>query len=102
MLPVSFLRQLISMYGDSMQAMVPSYLEASMDAFRKNHSKFREALEGAIASGPFAEIAKRNLEMFEAATSAFRPRPAHDKKDEEIAALKAQLAELQAKVEKLG
>lgn len=102
MLPAGFLRQLISMYGDSMQAMVPSYLEASMDAFRKNHSKSREALEGAIASGPFAEIAKRNLEMFEAATSAFRPRPAHDKKDEEIAALKAQLAELQAKVEKLG
>ena len=102
MLPAGFLRQLISMYGDSMQAMVPSYLEASMDAFRKNHSKFREALEGAIASGPFGEIAKRNLEMFEAATSAFRPRLAQDKKDEEIAALKAQLAELQAKVEKLG
>lgn len=102
MLPAGFLRQLISMYGDSMQAMVPSYLEASMDAFRKNHSKFREALEGAIASGPFAEIAKRNLEMFEAATSALRPRLAQDKKDEEIAALKAQLAELQAKVEKLG
>lgn len=102
MLPAGFLRQLISMYGDSMQAMVPGYLEASMEAFRKNHSKFREALEGAIASGPFGEIAKRNLEMFEAATSAFRPKPVRDKKDDEIAALKAQLAELQAKIEKLG
>ncbi|RYD19099.1 MAG: polyhydroxyalkanoate synthesis repressor PhaR, partial [Lysobacteraceae bacterium] len=36
MLPVPFLRQLISMYGDSMQAMVPGYLEASMDSFRRN------------------------------------------------------------------
>src|SRR3546814_12804861 len=36
MLPVSFLRQLIAMYGDSMQAMVPQYLEASMEAFRRN------------------------------------------------------------------
>lgn len=102
MLPAGFLRQLISMYGDSMQAMVPSYLEASMEAFRKNHAQFREALEGAITSGPFGEIAKRNIEMFEAATSAFRPKSATDKKDDEIAALKAQLAELQAKVEKLG
>lgn len=103
MLPAGFLRQLISMYGDSMQAMVPGYLEASMDAFRKNHNKFREALEGAITSGPFAEIAKRNIEMFEAATSAFRPKAgAGDKKDDEIAALKAQLAELQAKVDRLG
>lgn len=102
MLPAGFLRQLISMYGDSMQAMVPGYLEASMEAFRKNHAQFREALEGAITSGPFGEIAKRNLAMFEAATNAFRPKPATDKKDDEIAALKAQLAELQAKVDKLG
>ncbi len=102
MLPAGFLRQLISMYGDSMQAMVPSYLEASMDAFRKNHSQFREALEGAITSGPFGEIAKRNIAMFEAATSAFRPKAAADKKDDEIAALKEQLAALQAKVDRLG
>ncbi len=38
MLPVSFLRQLISLYGDSMQSMVPQYLEASMEAFRRNQS----------------------------------------------------------------
>src|SRR3546814_19399865 len=39
MLPVSFLRQLIAMYGDSMQAMVPQYLEASMEAFRRNQAR---------------------------------------------------------------
>ena len=45
MLPANFLRQLISMYGDSMQAMVPQYLEASMEAFQTNQKKFRSALE---------------------------------------------------------
>ena len=52
MLPVNFLRQLISLYGDSMQSMVPQYLEASMDAFRRNQTQFRQAMEGAFAGGP--------------------------------------------------
>ncbi|TNE47355.1 MAG: polyhydroxyalkanoate synthesis repressor PhaR, partial [Sphingomonadales bacterium] len=45
MLPVSFLRQLIGMYGNSMQAMMPSYLEAAMTNFRENQGKIREAFE---------------------------------------------------------
>jgi polyhydroxyalkanoate synthesis repressor PhaR len=105
MLPVNFLRQLISMYGDSMQAMVPEYLEASMDAFRRNQAQFHKAMEGAFGGGPFAEIARRNMEMFEAATKAFKPKTKPVEaasKDDEIAALKAQLADLQSKIEKLG
>jgi polyhydroxyalkanoate synthesis repressor PhaR len=102
MLPASFLRQLISMYGDSMQSMVPQYLEASMDAFRSNQAKFHEAMKGAFERGPFAEIAKRNMAMFEAATSAFAPKPSPSAKDDEITALKAQLAELQGKIDKLA
>lgn len=104
MLPVNFLRQLISMYGDSMQAMVPGYLEASMDGFRRNQAQLRTAFEGAFAQTPFAEIAKRNMAMFEAATQAFTPPApgAPASKDDEIAALKAELAKLQEKVEKLG
>jgi polyhydroxyalkanoate synthesis repressor PhaR len=111
MLPVNFLRQLISMYGDSMQSMVPQYLEASMEAFRKNQRQFQEAMEGAFAGGPLAEIAKRNLQLFEAATSAFKSKegsaaPAStessDDKDDEIAQLKAQLASLNSKIEKLA
>jgi polyhydroxyalkanoate synthesis repressor PhaR len=110
MLPVNFLRQLIGMYGDSMQSMVPQYLEASLEAFQRNQSQFRDAMAGALSGGPFAEIAKRNMELFAAATgtpsvpvgSGVAPgseptRP----KDEEVAELKAQLAALQAKVDKL-
>ena len=110
MLPVSFLRQLIAMYGDSMQSMVPQYLEASMDAFRRNQAQFHKAMEGAFTGGPFAEIAKRNMEMFEVAAKAFKPgagaapasAPApQSTKDDEISSLKAQLADLQSKVDRL-
>ena len=114
MLPVNFLRQLISMYGDSMQAMVPGYLDASMDSFRRNQSQFKSAVEGAFAGSPFAEIAKHNMAMFEAAANAFKSgavapgtaapaaSPAGGTKDSEIAALKAELASLREKVDKLG
>ena len=112
LLPVSFLRHLIGLYGDSMQSMVPQYLEASMEAFRRNQAQFRSAMEGAFSGGPFAEIARRNLEMFETAASAFKPgtmtgekpapAPAAGGADDEIAALKAQLAGLQDKIDKMG
>lgn len=109
MLPVNFLRQLISMYGDSMQSVVPGYLEASMDAFRRNQEQFRSAVEGAFGSGPFAELAKRNMAMFEAATNAFKPgaAPAANSappagRDDEVAALKAELATLKEKIERLS
>ena len=109
MLPVSFLRQLIALYGDSMQAMVPGYLEASMDSFRRNQEQFKSAVEGAFANTPFADMAKRNLAMFEAATQGFQaaapaptPTAPAASKDAEMAALKAELAALKDKIEKLG
>ena len=109
MLPVSFLRQLISLYGDSMQAMVPAYLEASMDTFRRNQAQFTTAVEGAFAGSPFAEMAKRNMAMFEAATNAFKPgaaaatpASAPNGKESEIDALRAELAQLRDKVDRLG
>ena len=101
MLPVNFLRQLISMYGDQMQAVVPQYLEASLDQLQRNQSKFREAMAGALAANPFAELARRNMEMFTAAAKGEKPAPAADNKAE-LAALKAQLAELQQKLDKLS
>ena len=68
MLPVSFLRQLIGMYGNSMQAMMPSYLEASMANFRDNQSKIREAFEKGLSATPFAAIHETNMAMMRAAT----------------------------------
>ncbi len=116
LLPVSFLRQLISLYGDSMQAMVPGYLEASMESFRRNQEQFKSAVEGAFANSPFAELAKRNMAMFEAAASAFTPgtgvagshaaapaaAPTAEGAGDDVTALKAELARLQEKIEKLA
>ncbi|GGB69405.1 polyhydroxyalkanoate synthesis repressor PhaR [Blastomonas aquatica] len=119
MLPVGFLRELISMYGNSMQSMIPQYLEASMDAFRKNQEKFHTAMEGSIKNSPFAQLARQNLAMFEAASSAFTPRkdkgagePAQPggalvpattsaSSEDEIATLKAQLSAMQRKIDDL-
>ena len=107
MLPTSFLRQLIAMYGNSMQSLLPGYLEASMDHFRENQSKLRKAIEESIGANPLAQLAQRNMEMFKAAATALVPgtksgskAPATD--GEEIAALKAQMAEMQKKLDALG
>jgi len=106
LLPVNFLRQLIAMYGNSMQAMVPQYLEASLDAFQQGQTQFRDAMAGAFNGGPFSEMAKRNMEIFAAAARGVEPAkespaPADDTKAE-LAELKAQMAELQRKLDKLG
>ena len=75
-----------------------------MESFRRNQEQFRSAVEGAFAGGPFAEIAKRNMAMLDAAAKAFKPvlPSAASTKDDEIAALKDELARLRDKVDKLA
>ncbi len=109
MLPVNFLRQLIGMYGNSMQSLVPHYLEASMDNFRSNQAKLRDAFEASLGANPLAKLAQQNLAMFKAAASAFvpglnedKPESRDDSRDDEIAALRAQMAAMQDKLDKLG
>ncbi len=107
-LPTNFLRQLISMYGNSMQAFLPGYLEASMDHFRDNQAKMRKAIEESIGTNPLAQIAQRNMEMFKAAAAAFVPGTV-GKDDEkpateggELDALRSQMAEMQKKLDELA
>src|SRR3954449_9449439 len=71
MLPLNFLKQLIGLYGNSMQNFVPSYLEAAMDAFQRNQSAVKNALSGNV----FADLAKHNMAMFEDASRAFTGKP---------------------------
>ena len=106
MLPVNFLKQLIGLYGNSMQGMVPQYLEAAMDAFQRNQSAMRDAFGGKV----FADITKRNMEMFEGASRAFtasaaaKPKAKPEKPepdDSEIDQLRAELAALRDKVDRL-
>jgi len=108
MLPTNFLRQLIGMYGNSMQALLPGYLEASMDHFRENQVKLRKAIEDSIGANPLAQLAQRNMEIFKAAASAFVPgaaTPAADKAPasdaDELATLRSQVEEMRQKLDKL-
>jgi polyhydroxyalkanoate synthesis repressor PhaR len=99
MLPINFLKQLIGLYGNSMQNFVPQYLEAAMDAFQRNQSTVRDAFGGNV----LADIAKRNMAMFEDASRAFTGKKTEAKpSDSEVDQLKAELAALKAKVDKLG
>ncbi len=96
MLPADVLRQMIAMYGGSMQAMVPHYLRASLESMRANQRHFRDTVEGAVAGTPFEQVARANLAMFDAATAAFRgggvpPVPHPDPRDAEIERLRREL-----------
>jgi polyhydroxyalkanoate synthesis repressor PhaR len=76
LLPVNFLRQLIRFYGDSMQMMVPRYLEVSIDSLTREQAKLREQMSSAFGMGGFGAIeeqVRRNMEMFERTFSMFTP-----------------------------
>jgi polyhydroxyalkanoate synthesis repressor PhaR len=76
MLPISFLRQLISFYGDSLQSVVPQYLEMSMTQFARNQEQMRRYLQNAFGFNPFQQfesMGKQNMAMFENAMRMFNP-----------------------------
>ena len=108
MLPIGFLRQLISMYGNSMQAMMPQYLEASMENFRANQQKLQDAFKTSMGPDAFARLAETNMAMFKAAASAFMPKdgaaaPAPAAKPaSDIDVLREQMAAMQRKLDELG
>jgi polyhydroxyalkanoate synthesis repressor PhaR len=124
LLPIPFLRQLIRFYGASIERFVPSYLQASLESLAKEQERFRKQFAGAFtpagAFEAYQETARKNLAMFEQAMLMFSPfgatkipgaKPGEEVKkpevvktgqSEEIAELKAQLATIQSKLEKLS
>ncbi len=106
MLPISFLRQLISMYGNSMQALMPHYLEATMENFRANQRKLQETWQASMGPEAFAKMAETNMAMFKAAASAFMPGAKEPSPpppaDSDLDALRRQMAEMQRKLDELG
>src|SRR3546814_8642405 len=77
-----FLRQLISFYGDSMQWMVPRYLEHTMEAFAQNQDRMRQSMQETLGSmfpfGNLEEVGKQNMVLFENALRMFSPFGAPD------------------------
>jgi polyhydroxyalkanoate synthesis repressor PhaR len=125
LLPINVLRQLIRFYGDSMQMLVPRYLEASIDTLTREQEKFRTQMAQAFGVGTFGPIeeqVRRNMEMFERTFAMFapfarreanaaeaakvNPKAASDATPPgsggEIDALKRQLEEMQKRLDRLG
>ena len=76
LLPIPFLRQLISFYGDSLQGVVPQYLEMSMSQFARNQEQMRDYMKNAFGFNPFQQfesMGKQNMAMFENAMRMFNP-----------------------------
>ena len=76
LLPIPFLRQLISFYGDSLQGVVPQYLEMSMTQFARNQEQMRRYMQNAFGFNPFQQfesMSKQNMAMFENAMRMFNP-----------------------------
>ena len=119
LLPISFLRQLIGFYGDSMQFLVPGYLEQSMIAFARNQEQMRKNLQatfGIFPFGQFEEIGKQNIALFERALKMLAPPFAREEKpasadteakaidgeDPRLKRLEAQIDTLTRQLEELG
>jgi len=76
LLPISFLRQLISLYGDSVQFLVPGYLEQAMLTFAQNQEQMRRNLEATFGIFPFGqleEMGKQHMALFERALRMLAP-----------------------------
>jgi polyhydroxyalkanoate synthesis repressor PhaR len=118
LLPITVLRQLIRFYGDSMQMLVPRYLEVSIDSLTREQEKFRQQMAQAFGVGAFTSLdeqVRRNMEMFERTFAMFTPFARRagqaggaaepDKsaaKSGDIDELKRQIDEMQKKVDRLS
>ncbi len=108
LLPLNFLKQIIGLYGNSMQSFVPQYLEAAMDAFQRNQASVRDA----FGTGMLADLAKRNMALFEGAAQALSGKAAQAAEEaasetarspgKEVEELREALEALQAKVDRLS
>ncbi len=98
LLPIRFLRQLIRMYGDSLQTFVPGYLDLSMESFVHNQEQMRDRVAQAFGGGTqvLESVARQNLAMFERAMKMFSPFGIPDRPPEETAARPDNRAETQA------
>ena len=121
LLPISFLRHLIGFYGDSMQFLVPGYLEQAMIAFARNQEEMRNSLRatfGIFPFGQFEEMGKQNIALFERALKmlspyAREPQPAaadapprgaaaREAEDPRLHRLETQIEALRQQLESLG
>jgi len=114
MLPTNFLRELIRLYGDPLQGVVPSYLDAAMQAFNRNQEQMRKSFGGGAPFGGFENMARANMELFEKSMRMFTPfgggakeepaeKPAaKPESGADLKSLQDQLRQMQEQLEKLS
>jgi len=108
LLPISFLRQLIGLYGDSMQWLVPRYLDHAMSTFARNQEQMRKSLQDAFGGlfpfGSLEQMGKQNLALFEQTMKMFSPFPTsggEKSKDAAEPGSEASLSELRKRINDL-
>jgi polyhydroxyalkanoate synthesis repressor PhaR len=117
LLPISFLRQLISFYDDSLRAFLPRYLELSMENFAGNQEQIRRYIEGTLGRffpmNQFEDMARQNMALFQRAASLLNPLTGNEgERDQQAAAgnatassdahdTSAQIRELNERIEAL-
>ncbi|MES2907154.1 MAG: polyhydroxyalkanoate synthesis repressor PhaR [Pseudomonadota bacterium] len=108
MLPISFLRQLIKLYGDSLQGLVPGFLDMSLQNFTQNKEHWQKQMTAAFGMpmNAFEEQVKQNMKMFENAFSMFSPFPVApfaDKKTDQndIESMRAEMRSMKEQISKL-
>ena len=121
LLPIKFLRQIIGLYGNSLQWMVPSYLDHMMEAFADNQERMRQSMQetfgGIFPFGKLEEMSKQNMALFENAIKMFAPfkaepggqpaaAPRHEGKTapdaDSLEKLKAQVDQLQQQLQAMS
>jgi polyhydroxyalkanoate synthesis repressor PhaR len=116
LLPTTFLRQLIRFYGDSMQMVVPKYLEQSIATLTQEQEKFRKQIANTLSGTPFApleEQVRRNMELFQQTFSMFKPfatpraaepeaDAAGEPKNDNIDELRQQMKDMQERLERMS
>jgi polyhydroxyalkanoate synthesis repressor PhaR len=126
LLPIRFLRQLIRFYGDSIERLVPSYLEFSLDSLTRQQDNYRRRFAHTFGTAAFEAMqdqARKNMQMFEKALGLFSPFSVQDQgksgteepmggqmpseaappqNNDEIADLKAELTAMQERLEQLS
>ena len=130
LLPIGFLRQLISFYDDSLHALVPRYLEVSMENFSRHQDQMRSYVEetfgrffpmkGMDGMGPFDELTRQNLAMMQNAARMLSPftdlpkdppvadkasapsEPTENRISGDMKALRDQLSDLQRQIDQLS
>jgi len=109
LLPIQFLRQLIRFYGGRGPALLPSFLEMSLDAFARQQETLREAFGQAPAVKQWDDQVRQNMALFERTMRMFTPfapppteEPAAPAPEEEIDALKRRMEEMSRQLEALS